>query len=214
MNEGMISGCVIRTEDKSRQYPACIVTIAGETERSGGKSVVYFEQVRMTGAAAQAALALKPGEAVLFDRAAVEQLIWTDTETKEPRSQIAVRGRGFVRLQGVRTRTVSGHVILENAINAFTIKGRVAAQPETRKAGVFGEVTEAILTINLPQSGGTSGTRPHYLKVEAWRHTSLKTARVGQQVVAHVLVKTDKTTIDHKPRYFTVLEERQSTVLA
>lgn len=214
MNEGMISGLVVRVEDKSAQYPACIVTIAGETERSGGKNLVYFEQVRMTGQAAQAALSLRTGEAVLFDRAAVEQMIWTDPVTHDPRSQIVVRGRGFVRLQGARTKRVGEHLILEGAINVFTIKGRLAKNSDTRKAGVFGEVTEAIVTVNLPNRQSAQGARPHHLKVEAWRHSPLKGTSKGQAVLAQVLIKTDTNVIEGEKRYFTVLEERQSTVLA
>lgn len=216
MNEGMISGCVVRVENKSRgpQNPACIVTIAGETERSGGKTLVYFEQVRITGSAALDALALQPGEAVLFDRAAVEQMIWTDPVTHDPRSQIVVRGRGFVRLQGARTKRVGEHLVLEGAINVFTIKGRLAKNSDTRKAGVFGEVTEAIVTVNLPNRQSAQGTRPHHLKVEAWRNSPLKGTSKGQAVLAQVLIKTDTNIIQGEKRYFTVLEERQSSVLA
>lgn len=213
MNEGMISGCVVRVEDKTQTFPAAIVTLAGETSRVS-KALVFFEQVRVTGDVAVKALQLEPGQAVLFDRATVEQLIWTDRQTGEPRAQIVTRGRSFVKLRGVRTRRQGEHLILENAVNIFTLRGRLAKKTETRRAGVFGEVTEALVTLNLPVKSGAPETRPHYLKVEAWRETPLKGQRSGALVITQVLVKTDASIIGGEKRYFTVLEERSSSVMA
>jgi len=213
MNEGMISGVVTRVEDKTGTFPAAIVTLAGETQRTG-KPLIFFEQVRVTGAVATQALALQEGTPVLFDRAAVEQLAWTDPVTQDPRSQIAVRGRSFVQLRGVSTRRHDGHLILEHAVNIFTVRGRLAETSKTRRAGAFGEVTEAIVTLNLPTRAGATTTRPHYLKVEAWRETALKGCRTGALVIAQVLVKTDTRVIEGKKRYFTALEERSSSVAA
>ncbi|GAA5533873.1 hypothetical protein [Deinococcus aluminii] len=213
MNEGMISGIVVRVEDKSSGFPAAIVTLAGETDRNG-KPLVFFEHVRLTGQIAQQALGLQPGEAVLFDRAAVEQMIWNDQGTNEPRSQIAIRGRSFVRLQGVHTRRMGEHLILEGAMNIFSLRGRLAKNAETRRTGPFGEVTEVIVTVNLPVRPTATETRPHYLKVEAWRQSNLKGTGKGTLVITQVLVKTDMKVIEGKKRYFTVLEERSSNVAA
>ena len=211
MNKGMISGCIVRMEDKSAQagFPACTVTIAGETQRAT-KPLVYFEQVRLSGTAASAALKLKAGEAVLFDDAEICQLTWTDRVSQNPRSQIVTRARSFVKLGSVSTRLIGEHRILEQAVNSFTIRGRLAADIVT-KTLKQGQVSEAVVVINLPDGPGQ--TRPHYLKVECWGNTPLISQKRGSLTISEVLIKTDSATIEGQKRHFTLLEARSSAVL-
>ena len=211
MNKGMLSGCVVRMEDKSAQagFPACTVTIAGETHRAT-RPLVYFEQVRLSGAAANTALKLTAGEAILCDDAEICQLTWTDRVSQQPRSQIVTRARSFVRLGSVSTRLIGEHRILEQAVNSFTLRGRLAADIVT-KTLKQGQVSEAVVVINLPDGPGQ--TRPHYLKVECWNQTALCHQKKGSLTLSEVLIKTDSAMIDGQKRHFTVLEARSSAVL-
>jgi len=212
MNQGMISGCIVRIEDKSQTagFPACIVTIAGETHRCR-LPLVYFEQVRISGHTATAALALQSGDAVLFDQAVIEQQTWVDRVTNQPRAQLVVRGLSMTRLRGTTSKRMGEHNVLRQAVNSFTIRGRLADAPKTKTVGET-TVTEGAIVVNLPE-GRSNATRPHYLKVESWGHTPMSGQAKGVVTVAEVLVKTDSTVIDGKKRYFTVLEARSSAVL-
>ncbi|AZI44379.1 hypothetical protein EHF33_15985 [Deinococcus psychrotolerans] len=213
MNQGMISGSIVRVEDKSQAagFPACIVTIAGETHREN-KPLVYFEQIRVSGHTATAALALQSGDAVLFDQAVIEQQTWVERASNEPRAQLVVRGLSMTRLRGTTSKMMGEHRVLLQAVNSFTIRGRLADAPKMKTVGAT-TVTEGAIVVNLPE-GRSSATRPHYLKVESWGHTPMSGQAKGVVTVAEVLVKTDSAMIDGKKRYFTVLEARSSAVLA
>jgi len=214
MNQGMISGCIVRVEDKSASagFPACIVTIAGETMRAN-KPLTYFEQIRVSGPTATAALGLKHGDAILFDQAVIEQQTWVDKASNQPRAQLVTRGLSMTKLRGVSSRLVGEHHVLEQAVNGFWIRGRLAQATNSRTVSGT-QVTEATVVLNLPEGRSSSTTRPHYLKVESWGQTPLSDQAKGVVIVAEVLVKTDSTVIDGKKRYFTVLEARSSAVLA
>lgn len=213
MNQGMISGIIVRVENRSKDFPAAIVTLAGITTRPGSTDLPFFERVHVTGDVASKALAMNAGEAILFDDAELQQQIWNDSVTKDPRSQIITRGRSFVRLTNVQTKDVAGQASLIGAVNAFTIRGRLARDVVTKNTKA-GKVSEGIVTVNLPVRRGGTETRPHYLKLEAWRESPLSGQKKGQLVMCEVLVKTEASVIEGQKRYFTLLETRTSAVFA
>lgn len=212
-NTGMISGIVVRVEEKKTSFPAAIVTVAGETYRDG-KALVFFEQVRLRDRPATAALQLQPGEAVLFDTAYVEQLTWTDQATQDPRAQIVIRAHTFARLsQGsVQTRLVGEQRILLNAMNHFVLRGRLVRDVKVKHTK-NGPVAEANLAMTL---GEGDRARTHYFQAEAWHVLSgvIAHGRQGDLVITEVLVKTDTSVIDGERRYFTKLESRAVSCLA
>ncbi|AFD27911.1 hypothetical protein [Deinococcus gobiensis] len=219
---GMISGCVIRVEDKTGPQAKAagklqvIVTIAGETLRNGNP-LIFFEQVRLQGKVAQNALTLQRGECVLFDQAHLEQLTWDDAQTGDARAMLVIRATAFTRIKKNSTRLKGNDLIMEHATNAFTLNVRLAKKPISRQTKA-GQVTEATIVANLWQSADPDDDtkRPHYFKVEAWRDLGLpfEDAWVGSRLICEVLIKTDTREICGEKRYFTDLEARTISVFA
>ena len=205
----MISGIVVRVENKTSTFPAAIVTVAGEVVR-GDKPLVFFEQVRLKNAAATKALDLKEGEAVLFDSASVEQLTWDDPVTKSPRSQIVIRALGFARLGKVMTKMVGTQAVLVGAMNTFAMRGRLVRDAKLKDTK-NGKVCESTIAMTLGEGEG----RTHYFNIEGW-HTlaeQMEQGKKGDLTMTEVMVKTDASMIDGERRYFTKLESRAVATL-
>lgn len=205
----MISGVVVRVENKTNSFPAAIVTVAGEVLRHG-KPLVFFEQVRLKNAAANRALELTEGETVLFDSASVEQLTWDDPATGAVRSQIVIRALGFARLGKVKTKLVGTQRVLVGAMNNFVMKGRLVRDSNC-KSTQNGAVCEQTLAMTL----GETTTRTHYFNIEGWHEIAetMSEGKKGDLTMTEVMVKTDSAMIQGEKRYFTKLEARASHVL-
>ncbi|MCY1703836.1 single-stranded DNA-binding protein [Deinococcus sp. SL84] len=209
MNQGMISGCVIRTQQHAEDVVT--LTLGGITKRPGSKDVKFFEQVKLFGKAAKAALNLEVGEAVLVNNARIEQERWVDKDSGQNRSKLIARGLSFTRLQGAQAmQDEEGRLLLLDAMNEFHISGRLYKDPETRQTN-YGPVTE--FTVASNRTGSQGEEEGHLIKCEMWGENAI--ARSGKQgggVTVSILLKTDRSVIQGQPRYFTKGEARTAVV--
>lgn len=209
--QGMISGVVMRVEDKSALagQPAALVTVAGETPLNLGNTA-FVENVRLTGSAATRALGLKSGQAVVFDPARIEQQTWTDEVSGTKHSQTVIRAGDFTCILQPRTKR-RDYVLLEDALNMFTLRGRLVADARIREHPSKWRRTpwfaEATLAVNPP------GSHVQYFKILGRESRHLANAKKGQLAVLHALVRTESTVTGGVRRSFTTLHELQFVVL-
>lgn len=219
-NTGIISGIVIRVDNKSTASTSIAeVTLGGLTMRvsaSGQAQLIpFFEEVKCFGKTADAALQLKPGTAVLFNNAYIEQEVWEaklEHGGTQTRKKLIVRGLSFSRLQ-VSSEAIehkNGFQLLRGAVNEFHVSGRLIYDATT-KTTEYGQVTELAIASTRTTS---AGEKTYIIDVECWADTNAALGKKGSTVMVSMMLMTRKKKIDGETRKFTTGQSRSVSVTA